>query len=177
MHERFLLTDLDSPVQTDHNDLGHSWDGIQEYFMLVKKHKNQYSGFAQPSNTQDAYYPENEKKKSVNILKGEELEVPKYTDFIGYGYLRRAGTAWKANRVQKIYKYVIWKGTNSKWSITIANVALLGRKAVVWMWWEQQYGGGRIWAEWSDCVWKEGGWSLWERELGVAGGGRWWWWK
>lgn len=41
------------------------------------------------------YYPEREKKKLPTIPNTEEVEVPKYSIFVGLGFLQHAGAGWK----------------------------------------------------------------------------------
>lgn len=71
------------------------------------------------------YYLE-ENMKLQNILKIEEVEIPKNSVFFGYDYLQHAGPGWKGNHAMRYH--MITEGANIKISISFTYGLLLGHK-------------------------------------------------
>lgn len=87
--------------------------------MLATRKEKKYL-YACPRMLKFFKYPKKKKKKIANTLKMEEIEVPKRSVFVLYGFLQHARTGWKGDHALRYYNICETRREDPQTSVAFA---------------------------------------------------------
>lgn len=116
---RFLITAMNCPPQTGHDDLEHRERKNNGYFVTINGCE-QCTLWVSRGSYSYVFYSDKEKEILRDVFRMEEVVLPAECVFFGHGSLNHAGGGWKRNHPLRYHTYVIPEDVEIKDAVAFA---------------------------------------------------------